>query len=192
MRTTTFLDLFVTHYFRGPSRTTPTITVASGNRGASLLHPDVPAALNVLFRNNGDGTFADVSEKAGMNKSLGKGMGVAIADYDNDGRMDIFVTNDKMPNFLYHNEGGCVFKEVALRSGVYANESATMVSGMGCDFNDFNNDGLPDIFYVDLIGEFSTLFEQRQGSSSTSPFRRAWQPLAAHSVDKCFRPDNDD
>src|SRR6266508_2486482 len=72
-----FLDLFVTHYFQWTFK-----------------------------ENNDDGTFTDISEKAGINKSLGKGMGVAIADYDNDGRMDIFVANDKTPNFLYHNEGG--------------------------------------------------------------------------------------
>ncbi len=88
-------------------------------------------------------------------------MGVAINDYDNDGLMDIFVTNDKMPNFLYHNEGHGVFKDVALRAGVYANESAAMVSGMGCDFNDYNNDGLPDIFYADLVSEAFTLFTNK-------------------------------
>ena len=85
-------------------------------------------------------------------------MGVAIADYDNDGRMDVFVANDKTPNFLYHNEGRGQFKEAALEAGVSANENGTMVSGMGCDFKDFNNDGLPDIFYTALIKESFTLF----------------------------------
>src|SRR6266568_282245 len=64
-----------------------------------------PASFNRFYNNNGNGTFTDVSEAAGLNQYLGKGMGVAISDYDNDGWMDIFVTNDKMPNFLYHNEG---------------------------------------------------------------------------------------
>lgn len=76
--------------------------------------------------------------------------------------MDIFVTNDKTPNFLYHNERNGTFKEQALQAGVYANESGTMVSGMGCEFHDYNNDGRPDIFYADLVRELFTLF-QNQG-----------------------------
>ncbi len=154
------LDLFVTHYFQWTFKDNADDYCGQRKPGyRAYCTPDVFKPLpNVLFRNNGDGTFTDVSEQAGMNRYLGKGMGVAIADYDNDGWMDIFVTNDKMPNFLYHNEGHGVFTETALRAGVYANENATMVSGMGCDFNDFNNDGLPDIFYADLVSEAFTLF----------------------------------
>ncbi len=155
-----YLDLFVTHYFQWTFKDNADDYCGQKKPGyRTYCTPDVFKPLpNVLFRNNGDGTFTDISEKAGLNKWSGKGMGVAIADYDNDGRMDIFVTNDKMPNFLYHNEGQGVFKEVAMEAGVYANEGASMVSGMGCDFNDYNNDGLPDIFYSDLAGESFTLF----------------------------------
>ena len=155
-----YLDLFVTHYFQWTFKDNADDYCGQKKPGyRAYCTPDVFKPLpNVLFHNNGNGTFKDVSEAAGLNQYLGKGMGVAISDYDNDGWMDIFVTNDKMPNFLYHNEGHGVFKDVALRAGVCANESATMVSGMGCDFNDFNNDGLPDIFYADLVGEGFTLF----------------------------------
>jgi hypothetical protein len=154
------LDLFVTHYFQWTFKENSDDYCGQKKPGyRTYCSPDVFKPLpNVLFKNNGDGTFTDISERAGLNNSLGKGMGVAIADYDNDGRMDIFVTNDKMPNFLYHNEGQDVFKEVAMEAGVFANEGATMVSGMGCDFNDYNNDGLPDIFYADLSSESFTLF----------------------------------
>ncbi len=155
-----FLDLFVTHYFQWTFKENSDDYCGDKKPGhRTYCTPDVfkPTA-NVLFTNNGDGTFTDISEKAGINKSLGKGMGVAIADYDNDGRMDIFVANDKTPNFLYHNEGGGRFKEIALEAGVSANENGVMVSGMGCDFKDYNNDGLPDIFYTDLIKEAFTLF----------------------------------
>jgi hypothetical protein len=154
------LDLFVTHYFQWTFEENGDDYCGMNKPGyRTYCTPDVFKPLpNVLFRNNGDGTFTDVSEQAGLNRSLGKGMGATIADYDNDGRMDIFVTNDKMPNFLYHNEGGGAFKEVGMEAGVYANEGAAMVSGMGCDFNDYNNDGLPDIFYADLVGESFTLF----------------------------------
>jgi hypothetical protein len=155
-----YLDLFVTHYFQWTFQDNSDDYCGERKPGhRTYCTPDVFKPLpNVLYRNNGNGTFTDISEQSGFNKYLGKGMGVAIADYDNDGWMDIFVTNDKMPNFLYHNEGKGVFKEVALRAGVYANESASMVSGMGCDFHDFSNDGLPDLFYADLINESFTLF----------------------------------
>ncbi|MBP1596754.1 MAG: hypothetical protein H6Q05_2131 [Acidobacteria bacterium] len=192
-----FLDLFVTHYFQWTFQNNSDDYCGERKPGRrTYCTPDVFKPLpNVLLRNNGDGTFTDVSEKAGLNISLGKGMGVAIADYDSDGRMDVFVTNDKMPNFLYRNEGGCVFKELALSSGVYANESATMVSGMGCDFNDFNNDGLPDIFYADLSGELFTLFvNEGKGTFFDVTFPSGLgSHSAAHSgwSNKFFDLDND-
>ncbi len=158
-----FLDLFVTRYFQWTFKDNSDDYCGQRKPGyRTYCTPDVFKPLpDALFRNNGDGTFTDISERSGLNKSLGKGMGVAIADYDNDGRMDIFVTNDKMPNFLFHNEGGGVLREVALQAGVFANETATMVSGMGCDFNDYNNDGRPDIFYTDLINELFALFSNQ-------------------------------
>jgi hypothetical protein len=155
-----YLDLFVTHYFQWTFQDNSNDYCGERKPGyRTYCTPDVFKPLpNVLFRNNGDGTFTDISEKAGIDKCLGKGMGVAIADYNGDGRMDIFVTNDKMPNFLYRNEGGGVFKEVAMEAGVFSNESGSMVSGMGCDFKDYNNDGWPDIFYADLVKESFTVF----------------------------------
>lgn len=160
-----FLDLFATRYFQWNFSENSDDYCGDKKPGyRTYCTPDVFKPLpNVLFKNNGDGAFTDISERAGLNKSLGKGMGVAIADYDNDGRMDIFVANDKTPNFLLHNDGGGVFKEVALRAGVFANENGVMVSGMGCDFKDYNNDGLPDIFYTVLVKESFTLFSNLGG-----------------------------
>ncbi|HYK91568.1 MAG TPA: CRTAC1 family protein, partial [Acidobacteriota bacterium] len=160
-----YLDLFVTHYFQWTFQENRDSYCGQRMPGyRTYCTPDVFKPLpNVLLRNNGNGTFTDISTKAGLDRILGKGMGVAIGDYDNDGRMDIFVTNDKMPNLLYHNEGGGIFKEVALPAGVYANENGAMVSGMGCDFNDYNNDGLDDLFYSDLVKEFFTLFLNEGG-----------------------------
>jgi hypothetical protein len=159
------LDLFVTHYFQWSFAENADDYCGLQKPGHRIYcDPDVFKPLpNVLLKNNGDGTFVDVSEKAGMNKYLGKGMGVATADFNNDGRMDIFVTNDKMPHFLYQNEGDLVFTEVAVEVGVSANETGVMVSGMGCDFNDFDNDGWPDIFYTDLIKDSFTLFVNQEG-----------------------------
>ena len=158
-----FLDLFVTRYFEWTFKEHADYYCGDSRPGyRTYCRPEVFKPLpNVLFKNNRDGTFKDVSEEAGINKSLGKGMGVAIADYDGDGWMDIFVANDKWPNFLYRNKGHGVFEEAALYAGVWANENGVTVSGMGCDFNDFNNDGLPDIFYSDLITECFTLFSNR-------------------------------
>lgn len=154
------LDLFVTRYFQWTFKQNADDYCGDKKPGRrTYCTPDVFKPLpNALFKNNGDGTFTDISERAGLNKSQGKGMGVAIADYDNDCLMDVFVANDKTPNFLYHNEGRGVLQETALQIGVSANESGTMVSGMGCDFKDYNNDGLPDIFYTVLVKESFTLF----------------------------------
>jgi len=155
-----YLDLFVTGYFQWTFQDNSNDYCGERKPGyRTYCTPDVFKPLpNALFRNNGDGTFTDISQKSGIDKHPGKGMGVTIADYNGDGKMDIFVTNDKMPNFLYRNEGGGVFKEVAMEAGVFANESGSMVSGMGCDFKDYNNDGWPDVFYADLIKESFTLF----------------------------------
>jgi hypothetical protein len=157
------LDLFVARYFDWTFKEHADYYCGDRKPGfRTYCRPDVFKGLpNVLFRNNGDGTFTDVSAESGIGKYLGKGMGVAVADYDNDGWMDILVVNDKAPNFLYHNKGRGVFEEVAINAGVWANESGQFVSGMGCDFKDMNNDGLPDIFYTDLITETFTLFVNR-------------------------------
>jgi enediyne biosynthesis protein E4 len=155
-----WLDLFVTRYFQWTMEENQSTYCGEHKPGfRTYCRPQTFQPLpNALFRNNHDGTFTDVSESSGIDRCLGKGMGVAIADYDNDGWMDIFVTNDIMPNFLFHNERNGTFKEVAASAGVYTNENGLPVSGMGCDFRDYNNDGLPDIFYTDLHSESFTLF----------------------------------
>ena len=95
-------------------------------------------------------------------------MAAATADYDGDGRPDVFVTNDKKPNFLFHNLGGGRFEEVAFEAGVALLDSGNEVSGMGVDFRDFDNDGRPDIVATALAGETFPLFRNRgRGSSST-------------------------
>ena len=100
---------------------------------------------NILYHNNGDGTFTDVSEKTGIGRHIGKGMGVAIADYDDDGFTDIFVGNDNERNFLFHNVGGKCFAEVGVETGVAFTADGIPASTMGVDFRDVNGDGLPDL-----------------------------------------------
>jgi len=112
----------------------------------------------LVYHNNGDGTFTEVSREIGLSKP-GKGLGIAIADYDRDGHIDIYVANDSMPGYLYHNKGNGTFEEVALLAGVGVTESGRTYAGMGVDFADYNNDGLPDLAVADLALETYALYE---------------------------------
>ena len=114
---------------------------------------------NILYRNNGDGTFTDVSRESGIAAKPGKAMGLAFNDYDGDGFADILVSNDGEPHFLYHNDGNGKFTEEALEAGVAYNENGVAVSGMGVAFNDYNNDGLPDVVITDLASEIYELYQ---------------------------------
>jgi hypothetical protein len=120
---------------------------------------DFQGAPNILYRNNGDGTFTDVSASSHIGQYVGKGMGVAFADYDGDGYTDIFVSNDTYPNLLLHNNGDGTFTDEAMDAGVAYNEMGKTVAGMGADFRDINNDGLPDIFHTAMFGDSFPLYE---------------------------------
>jgi hypothetical protein len=125
----------------------------------AYCHPDnFKGVTNILFRNNGDGTFTDVSEQAGVATANGKALGVAFADYDGDGWTDIYVANDSVMSFLYHNNGNGTFEEVALKAGAGFNDDGKPFAGMGVDFADYDNDGLADIFVTDLSQEMYALF----------------------------------
>jgi enediyne biosynthesis protein E4 len=141
------LDLFIVNYLQWSYSDQPKC-VAQGI--ADYCHPRFYKGLpNQLFLNQGDGTFKDVSKEWGIRDHVGKGMGVGMADYDLDGKPDLFVTNDADYNFLFHNQGN-KFDEVAFQANVALPEDAAFISGMGLDFRDFNNDGYPDIVYVAL------------------------------------------
>jgi hypothetical protein len=114
---------------------------------------------NILYRNNGNGTFTDVSASSHIGQYVGKGMGLAFADYDNDGFTDIFISNDTSPNFLLHNNGDGTFKDVALEQGVAYTSNGSYVAGMGAEFRDLNNDGLPDIFHTAMFGNTFPLYK---------------------------------
>lgn len=113
---------------------------------------------NRLYRNKGDGTFEDVSAKSGLLTHVGKGMSAAFADFDRDGRLDVFVTNDTVPNFLFRNSGDGTFKEDALMAGVSVAASGRPISSMGTDAQDYDNDGWTDIDFTALSGETFPLF----------------------------------
>ena len=150
------LDLFVSNYCQWDPHYEP---VCMGLDGRGYCHPDSFAPLpNTLYRNNGDGTFTDVSKETGISSVLGKGMGVAFADFDGDGFLDIFVANDNSPNLLFRNIEGKRFEEVGFRAGVAYNDEGTALAGMGVDFRDMNNDGLPDIWHTAIENETFPLF----------------------------------
>jgi hypothetical protein len=151
------LDLFVVNYLKWSSGNPLFCGDPQGARAycSPKLFQGLP---NTLYRNRGDGTFEDVSLAAGIAQQIGKGMSVAFADYDQDGRPDVFVTNDKLPNFLFHNLGHGKFEEAALESGVALPDHGKEISAMGVDFRDYDNDGLPDIAVAALAGETFPLF----------------------------------
>ena len=159
------LDLFVTRYVEWTFQNNrPCGETQPGYR--SYCHPDnFEGMSNLLFHNNGDGTFTDVSEKSGIARSIGKGLGVSFADYDNDGFTDVYVANDSVQCFLFHNNGNGTFSEVGLTAGVGFNEDGKTFAGMGVDFADYDNDGRPDIVVTDLSNERYMLFRQNADAS---------------------------
>ncbi len=141
------LDLFVVNYCVWNVDKDPYCPLKSGVR--AYCHPKLYKSLhNTLYRNNGDGTFTDVSQETGIAAYFGKGMSVSFADYDGDGFTDAFVANDTTPAFLFHNLRGKKFEEVGVTTGVAYAPDGTTLSGMGSDFRDVNNDGRPDIWYT--------------------------------------------
>jgi hypothetical protein len=158
------LDLFVVNYVEW----SPDYDRFCGDQSRGIrvyCHPKYFKGLpNRLYRNRGDGTFEDVSKKSGIAALVGRGMSVAFADYDDDGWVDAFVSNDNLPNFLFHNRGNGTFEEVGLLAGVAVPESGKPVSSMGVDFRDYDNDGRPDIIVTALAGEtFPTFRNEGNG-----------------------------
>jgi len=157
------LDLFVVNYCKWEPNKDPYCRVKEGVRG--FCHPKNYVSLkNTLYRNNGDGTFTDVSVETGISNHFGKGMSVTFGDYDGDGYLDAFVANDTTQNFLFHNLKGKKFEEVALAAGVGFATDGLARSGMGADFRDVNNDGLPDIWHTAVEREeFPLLLNRGKG-----------------------------
>jgi len=153
------LDIFVTRYVDWTFKNNRYCGEKPPLGVRAYCHPDNYEGLtNILYHNNGNGTFTDVSEKAGVANPHGKGLGVSFADYDGDGFTDVFVANDSVQCFLYHNNGNGTFTEVGLLAGVGYNEDGKTFAGMGIDFSDYDNDGRADIVVTDLSNERYMLF----------------------------------
>jgi enediyne biosynthesis protein E4 len=133
----------------------------------AYCHPDYfKPARPLVYHNNGDGTFTEVAEKLGLSKPA-KGLGVALADYDRDGHIDLFFANDSMVEYLYHNKGDGSFEEVGLISAAAVDIDGRTYAGMGVDFADYNNDGWPDIVVTDLANQRYALYQNNGDGTFT-------------------------
>ena len=179
-----WLDLFVVNYLSWNAETEP---LCQYEGKAEYCHPRMYGELpNRLYRNNGDGTFTDVSGVSGIRAHPGKGMGAAVADFDLDGWIDVFVSNDKLFNFLFRNKGGGKFEEIAFEAGVALAEHGNFISGMGVDCRDVDNDGLADIAFVALDNETFPLFRNTGKSAfeeitSSTGITLQSRPMAGYS-----------
>ena len=160
------LDLFVTRYLDW----TPEKSKTCGRVAEPMYCPpgEFGSTTSILYHNRGDGTFEDVSAASGISAKPGHGLGVAFADYDGDGFTDIFVANDAIEQFLWHNNGNGTFTEVALNSGAALSSTGKKLSGMGVVFQDYDNDGLPDLIVTQLPHEPYVVFHN-DGKGSFSP-----------------------
>jgi len=166
------LDLFVSNYVTFDFKKLPEfgvgrlcqykgVPVQCGPRG-------LPGDGDALFHNKGDGTFTDVSLKAGVSDPNGYyGMGVICSDFDDDGWVDIFVANDSTPNFLYHNNGDGTFKELGFSSGTAVNENGSEQGSMGVTVGDYDHDGNFDLFLTNFDDDYNTLYHNDKNNSFT-------------------------
>jgi enediyne biosynthesis protein E4 len=158
------LDLIVTRYLEWDFAK----NVYCGSRRPgyrSYCHPDQFGAVSCLvYHNNGDGTFKDVSKACGIAASPGKALGIAINDFDRDGWPDVLVANDSFPQQLFRNNHDGTFSEVALESGLAFDQDGKTFAGMGVDFADYDNDGWPDAFVNALANQRYALFRNNKGS----------------------------
>jgi len=156
-----WLDLFVTRYLNWqPAAEVECYSLTGVPDYCSPASYDLPSA-STLYHNNGDGTFTDVSARAGIAGAVGNGLGVVAGDFNGDGRIDLFVANDRTPNHLWLNQGGGRFQESALAAGTALDQDGTAKSGMGVDAVDVDDDGDLDLLVVNLDGEADSFFRNR-------------------------------
>ena len=192
------LDLYVANYvkFDAANRPTdPTLCTFFGGLRVYCGPKGMVGAPDVLYRNEGDGQFSNVTQTSGVAKANRYyGLGVIPSDYDHDGDQDLFVANDETPNVLFQNQGDSTFRDVGLIAGVAYNGDGDAEAGMGVDFGDYDNDGDPDLYVTHFFTETNTLY-RNEGGRFTDVTNLA--RLAAPTVDllgwgtRFFDYDND-
>ncbi|HUS05564.1 MAG TPA: CRTAC1 family protein [Bryobacteraceae bacterium] len=188
------LDLFVVRYLSYDIKDNPT---CGFDKPGYRMYCDprmFDGKSSLLFRNNGDGTFTDVSKAAGIANPAGKGLGLAVGDIDNDGWPDLYVANDGVRNFLYHNQHNGTFVDIAYGAGVGFDGHGRPQAGMGTEIADYDNDGRPDIFVTNFADELNTLYRNLGGlqfEDATEPagLSSGLQPLGFGT--RLFDFDND-
>jgi enediyne biosynthesis protein E4 len=177
----TFTDVIANYVDWSPERNFHCGEHGPGMR--SYLHPDdyngEPAT---LFRNNGNGTFTDVSRSSGVGLKPGNGLGVVTFDYDQDGWQDIFIANDSMPNFLFHNERNGTFREVAYAAGVAVSMDGAPEAGMGADAGDVTGNGRPDLVITHLDSQLARMYENLGGGEFDDATLRCGIGYAAYHM----------
>jgi hypothetical protein len=156
------LDLFVTRYMEWDTKHNRD---CGGNFHTYCPPEEFPATTSILYHNNGDGTFTDASQRSGIAAKKGRALGVAFADYDGDGFTDIFVANDGMQQYLFHNNGDGTFTELGLEAGAGLSEDGKRLSGMGVVFQDYDNDGRPDVVVTELPREIYGVYHNDGGGT---------------------------
>ncbi len=171
------LDLFVTRYMQWDTAHSKACA-----RETYCLPGEFPRVSSILYHNRGDGTFEDVSRQSGIVAQQGHALGVAFNDYDGDGYTDIFVANDGMEQFLFHNNKNGTFTERALDAGIALSDNGKPFAGMGVDFRDYDNDGRPDIIVTNLARQIYAVYHNDgEGSFSYRSLETGLGVLSAAS-----------
>ena len=152
------LDLYVVNYIVFDIAVNPWCGLKEKNLRAYCEPDNFPAQSDTLYRNNGDGTFTDVTKSAGIYNTTGKGLGVVWGDYNNDGASDIYIANDSTENLFYRNNGDGTFEEIGFMVGVALSEDGAAENGMGTAFGDWNNDGWFDLTVTNYAQQTNTLY----------------------------------
>ena len=160
------LDLFVSSFVYY-DRSLNVLCADDQNRRYYCIPRHYKPSPSRLFRNNGDGTFSDVSAATAIGSYPGKSFGAVATDVNNDGWLDLFVANDTMPNFLFVNQGGKKFEEVGLAAGVAFSQAGRARSGMGVDATDYDGDGWQDLFVANIDYEFFSLYHNEKDVTFT-------------------------
>ncbi len=157
------LDLIVSRYLDWDIHKNPWCGDESRNFRA-YCHPEVfKPVTHIVYHNNGDGTFTDVTRKAGFGELPGNGLGIDTNDFDQDGWPDILVANDALPQQLFRNNQDGTFTEVGVTTGLSYDEDGQVYSGMGVTFEDYDNDGWPDVFIGNLANQRYAIYRNRKG-----------------------------